>query len=97
MSRAAGSAGSSGRSLWLEPASGRSPAWRRERPVVMATGAGKTRTVIALIDLLMRANWTKRVLFLADRVALVNQAVGAFKAHLPDSTTVNLVMCTASL
>ena len=63
----------------------------------MATGAGKTRTVIALIDLLMRANWTKRVLFLADRVALVNQAVGAFKAHLPDSTTVNLVMCTASL
>ena len=33
----------------------------------MATGAGKTRTVIALVDLLMRANWVKRVLFLADR------------------------------
>ena len=33
------------------------------------TGAGKTRTVIALSDLLMRANWAKRVLFLADRVA----------------------------
>ncbi len=45
----------------------------------MATGAGKTRTVIALSDLLMRANWAKRVLFLADRVALVNQAVNAFK------------------
>ena len=41
----------------------------------MATGAGKTRTVIALCDLLMRCNWAKRVLFLADRVALVNQAV----------------------
>ena len=45
----------------------------------MATGAGKTRTVIALSDLLMRANWAKRVLFLADRIALVNQAVNAFK------------------
>ncbi len=52
----------------------------------MATGAGKTRTVIALVDLLMRCNWVKRVLFLADRVALVNQAVGAFKTHLPDAS-----------
>ena len=57
----------------------------------MATGAGKTRTVIALSDLLMRCNWAKRILFLADRVALVNQAVGAFKAHLPDSSPVNLI------
>ena len=57
----------------------------------MATGSGKTRTVIALVDLLMRANWVKRVLFLADRVALVNQAVNAFKAHLPDAAPVNLV------
>ena len=57
----------------------------------MATGAGKTRTVIALADLLMRANWAKRVLFLADRVALVNQAVSAFKEHLPDAAPVNLV------
>ena len=57
----------------------------------MATGAGKTRTVIALCDLLMRCNWVKRVLFLADRVALVNQAVGAFKTHLPESSPVNLV------
>lgn len=59
--------------------------------VVMATGAGKTRTVIALCDLLMRCNWVKRVLFLADRVALVNQAVNAFKKHLPASSPVNLV------
>ena len=57
----------------------------------MATGSGKTRTVIALVDLLMRAGWVKRVLFLADRVALVNQAAGAFKTHLPDSAPVNLV------
>jgi type I restriction enzyme R subunit len=63
----------------------------RKALVVMATGAGKTRTVIALADVLMRCNWAKRVLFLADRVALVNQAVNAFKKHLPDSSPVNLV------
>jgi type I restriction enzyme R subunit len=63
----------------------------RKALVVMATGAGKTRTVIALCDLLMRCHWVKRVLFLADRVALVNQAVNAFKRHLPDSAPVNLV------
>jgi type I restriction enzyme R subunit len=63
----------------------------RKALVVMATGAGKTRTVIALCDLLMRCNWVKRVLFLADRNALVKQAVNAFKAHLPSSSPVNLV------
>ena len=64
---------------------------QRKALLVMATGAGKTRTVIALADLLMRCNWVKRVLFLADRVALVNQAVNAFKQHLPDASPVNLV------
>ena len=64
---------------------------QRKALLVMATGAGKTRTVIALVDLLMRAGWVKRVLFLADRTALVNQAVNAFKTHLPDSAPVNLV------
>ncbi len=63
----------------------------RKTLVVMATGGGKTRTVIALTDLLMRCNWAKRVLFLADRVALVNQAVNAFKKHLPEASPVNLV------
>ncbi|MCP9465110.1 MAG: DEAD/DEAH box helicase family protein [Nitrospira sp.] len=63
----------------------------RKALLVMATGAGKTRTVIALCDLLMRCNWAKRVLFLADRVALVNQAVNAFKRFLPDTSPVNLV------
>jgi len=57
----------------------------------MFGGAGKTRTVIALCDLLMRCNWVKRVLFLADRVALVSQAIKAFKKHLPESSPVNLV------
>lgn len=64
---------------------------QRKALIVMATGAGKTRTVIALCDLLQRCNWVKRVLFLADRVALVKQAANAFKKHLPDSSPVNLV------
>lgn len=63
----------------------------RKALLVMATGSGKTRVVIALCDLLMRCNWARRVLFLADRVALVNQALNAFKQHLPDSSPVNLV------
>ena len=64
---------------------------QRRALVVMATGAGKTRTVIALAELLMRANWAKRILFLADRTALVRQAVNAFKAHLPSAAPVNLL------
>ena len=64
---------------------------RRRALLVMATGSGKTRVAIALVDLLQRAGWVKRALFLADRVSLVNQAVGAFKAHLPESSPVNLV------
>lgn len=63
----------------------------RKSLLVMATGSGKTRTVIALVDVLMHCNWAKRILFLADRVALVNQAVNAFKIHLPDASPVNLV------
>jgi type I restriction enzyme, R subunit len=64
---------------------------QRKALLVMATGTGKTRTAIALVDVLQRANWAKRVLFLADRVSLVNQAANAFKKHLPDSSPVNLV------
>ncbi len=64
---------------------------QRKALLVMATGSGKTRTVIAVADVLMRCNWAKRILFLADRVALVKQAVNAFKTHLPDSSPVNLV------
>ena len=64
---------------------------QRKALLAMATGAGKTRTLIALAKLLMEAGWAKRVLFLSDRVALVNQATAAFKTHLADVTTVNLV------
>jgi type I restriction enzyme R subunit len=64
---------------------------QRKALLVMATGAGKTRTVIALTDMLMRCNWAKRVLFLADRVALVNQAVREFKKNLPEAAPVNLI------
>ncbi|MFW5883003.1 MAG: DEAD/DEAH box helicase family protein [Verrucomicrobiota bacterium] len=63
----------------------------RKALLVMATGSGKTRTVIALADQLMRANWVKRVLFLADRVALVNQAQRAFTAHLKATPNANLI------
>ncbi|MDX0491532.1 DUF4145 domain-containing protein [Sinorhizobium medicae] len=63
----------------------------RKALLVMATGSGKTRTVIALVDLLMRAGLVKRVLFLADRVALVNQAAREFKRQLPETSPVNLV------
>lgn len=64
---------------------------QRKALLVMATGSGKTRTVIALCDLLQRANWAKRVLFLADRISLVKQASRAFLAHLPDSSPINLL------
>lgn len=64
---------------------------QRKALLVMATGSGKTRTVIALSDVLMRANWAKRVLFLADRVPLVRQGTNAFKKHMPGVATVNLV------
>ena len=64
---------------------------RRKALLVMATGTGKTRTAISLVDVMQRANWVKRALFLADRVSLVNQAVNAFKTHLPNASAVNLV------
>jgi type I restriction enzyme R subunit len=64
---------------------------QRKALLVMATGSGKTRTVIALSDQLMRANWCKRVLFLADRVALVKQAHNNFKRHLPSAPSANLI------
>ena len=56
---------------------------RRNFLLVMATGTGKTRTCIALGDPLMRASHAERVLFLVDRIALREQALAAFKEHLP--------------
>jgi type I restriction enzyme R subunit len=57
---------------------------RRWFLLVMATGTGKTRTCIALVDALMRAGHVQRILFLVDRIALREQALGAFKEHIPD-------------
>ncbi|WP_373495500.1 DEAD/DEAH box helicase family protein [Aquiflexum sp.] len=51
--------------------------------LVMATGAGKTRTAAGIIEVLAKANWAKRVLFLADRTALVDQAKKAIAEYLP--------------
>lgn len=50
---------------------------RRKALLVMATGCGKTRTVMSLVDVLNRYDWVRNVLFLADRVALVQQAFNA--------------------
>lgn len=58
---------------------------RRNFLLVMATGTGKTRTAMGLIDVLLRAHWAKRVLFLVDRLALRDQAIDAFREYLPDS------------
>ncbi len=63
---------------------------KRKALVVMATGTGKTRTAIALTDIMMKANWAKKILFLADRNALVTQAKNNFTALLPQHTSINL-------
>jgi len=57
---------------------------RRKFLIVMATGTGKTRTTIALVEALMRAGWAEKALFLVDRIALRDQALEAFKEHLPN-------------
>lgn len=56
---------------------------KRDFLLVMATGTGKTRTCIAMVDALMRAGHAEKVLFLVDRIALREQALAAFKEHLP--------------
>ena len=62
----------------------------RKALLVMATGTGKTRVSIALVEVLLRNNWVNNVLFLADRTALVEQAFGKFNTYLPDETKCNL-------
>lgn len=62
----------------------------REALLVMATGSGKTRVSAAIVDMLTKTNWAKRVLFLADRNALVTQAKNAFKEHLPHLSAIDL-------
>lgn len=55
--------------------------------LVMATGTGKTRTAISLVDVLQRAGWVKNTLFLADRTSLVRQAHRNFVKLMPDVPT----------
>lgn len=58
---------------------------RRKFLMVMATGTGKTRTCMGLVDVLTRTNHAQRVLFLVDRIALQEQALDAVKEHLPNA------------
>jgi len=62
----------------------------RQSLLVMATGSGKTRTAAAIVDMLTKCNWAKRILFLADRNALVSQAKNAFNEHLPNLSAIDL-------
>ena len=64
---------------------------KRKALLVMATGSGKTRTVIALCDVLLKAGWIKNILFLADRNSLVTQAKRNFVNLLPNLSCTNLV------
>ena len=63
---------------------------RRKALLVMATGSGKTRTVIALCDVLLQHGWVRNILFLADRNSLVTQAKRNFVNLLPDLSVTNL-------
>lgn len=57
----------------------------------MATGSGKTRVVIGLVDVLLKNGWVKNILFLADRNSLVIQAKRSFVNLLPELSATNLV------
>lgn len=64
---------------------------KRKALLVMATGSGKIRTVIGLVDVLLNEGWIKNVLFLADRNSLVTQAKRSFVNMLPSLSATNLV------
>jgi type I restriction enzyme R subunit len=58
---------------------------KRKALVVMATGTGKTRMAMSLVDIFIRTNQARKILFVADRDALVKQArVEGFQAFIPD-------------
>ena len=67
---------------------------KRRALLVQATGTGKTRVAIALCELLIRANWVKRVLFLCDRRELRKQAYDAFQEFLPGAPAVYVSRAT---
>ena len=64
---------------------------QRDALLIMATGTGKTRVAASIVDFLSKANWVKRVLFLADRIPLVEQAKKSFNTCLPNLPGINLV------
>ena len=63
---------------------------QRKGLLVMATGTGKTRTAVSIVDVLTNNNWVKNVLFLADRAELVKQAKKTFNKLMPSLSTINL-------
>ncbi len=63
---------------------------QRRALLVMATGTGKTRISIAAVELLMKADWVRRVLFLADRNGLLTQAKRNFAKWLPNTSAVDI-------
>jgi type I restriction enzyme, R subunit len=73
-----------------EQGTGKLKGHQRAALLVMATGSGKTRTAAALVDVLFKGGWAKRILFLADRNALVTQAKRAFGDYLPDLSAIDL-------
>ena len=64
---------------------------KRKALLVMATGSGKTRTAVSLVDVLLKRGWIKNILFLADRRELVKQAKGSFKNLLPQLSLCSLL------
>ena len=62
----------------------------RKLLIVQATGTGKTRVSISLVDVLLKHNYVKNILFLADRTALVRQAMRNYVDLLPNLTCCNL-------
>ena len=64
---------------------------RRKALLVMATGTGKTRTAVSLVDVLTTHAWATNILFLADRIELVKQAKSAFTKHMPNLSSCNLL------
>lgn len=67
----------------------------RRALLVQATGTGKTRVAISLCDVLMRASWVKRILFLCDRRELRKQADRVFKEFMPGEPRVIVKSNTA--
>lgn len=63
----------------------------RKMLIVQATGSGKTRVSISIVDVLRRHNYVKNILFLADRTALVKQAKNNYSNLLPDLSCCNLL------